>query len=254
MPDKTPEGIIVQPTQAVTKDEQPQSVVTMLMSAVSNGTPVETIEKLMAMRREIRAEEAKEAYDRAMSDFQRDCPIVEKTKEAKQNGSTMYSYAPLDVIVSAIREHVAKNGFSYGFKAEVTEGRVKVICTVKHVMGHSESTDFDIPLSTKTGIMSAPQQVAATLTFAKRYALKNAFGIETGDDDNDAQDEKTSSAKATPEQHAQIDKLAGEAGYTKAEVVQKCKTQFGVAFSMITEQQASSIINGLHLTIKNKKV
>ena len=35
--------------------------------------------------------------------------------------------------------------------------------------------------------MSAPQVVAAAITFGTRYAFKNAFGIMTGDDDNDGQ-------------------------------------------------------------------
>ena len=34
--------------------------------------------------------------------------------------------------------------------------------------------------------MSAQQKVGAALTFAKRYAFCNAFGIMTGDEDNDA--------------------------------------------------------------------
>jgi len=35
--------------------------------------------------------------------------------------------------------------------------------------------------------MSAPQVVAATITFRKRYAFCNAFGIMTGDEDIDGQ-------------------------------------------------------------------
>ena len=65
--------IIETPTQAVAKDAQPQSVEMMLVNAVNNNVPVETIEKLMAMRREIRAEQAKEAFDLAMSKFW-ECP------------------------------------------------------------------------------------------------------------------------------------------------------------------------------------
>ena len=38
----------------------------------------------------------------------------------------------------------------------------------------------------KTAMMNAPQQTAATMTYAKRYAFCNAFGIMTGDEDTDA--------------------------------------------------------------------
>ena len=120
-------------------------------------------------------------------------------------------------------------------------------------MGHSETTDVDIPMVSKTGIMNAPQQVMATVTFAKRYALKNAFGIETGDADIDAVVGKEKDTKPTQEQLSQIDELAATAGYTKAQVVQKCKEKYGVSFSFINQTQADGIIAGLRATIANKK-
>ena len=67
----------------------------------------------------------------------------------------------------------------------MTDG-VKVVCIVKHSAGHSESTSIQVPFGTKTNVMSAPQVVASSITFASRYAFKNAFGIMTGDEDNDA--------------------------------------------------------------------
>jgi len=44
---------------------------------------------------------------------------------------------------------------------------------------------MEVPLGNKTSVMSQTQVVAAALTFAKRYAFCNAFGIMTGDDDNE---------------------------------------------------------------------
>jgi hypothetical protein len=43
-----------------------------------------------------------------------------------------------------------------------------------------------VPLGNKTQIMSDTQVTAAALTFAKRYAFCNVFGILTGDEDNEA--------------------------------------------------------------------
>ena len=56
-----------------------------------------------------------------------------------------------------------------------------------HILGHSESSDFEVPIDTE-GYMTAPQKYASALTFAKRYSLCNALGISTGDEDTDATD------------------------------------------------------------------
>jgi hypothetical protein len=63
---------------------------------------------------------------------------------------------------------------------------VKVTCIAKHKYGHTEPSSVEVPLGNKTDIMSQTQVVAAALTFAKRYAFCNAFGILTGDEDTDA--------------------------------------------------------------------
>ena len=44
---------------------------------------------------------------------------------------------------------------------------------------------FKVPID-KEGYMNAPQKFASALTFAKRYAFCNAFGILTGDEDDDS--------------------------------------------------------------------
>ncbi len=232
---------------------QTTNIELMLQTAIEKGLPIETLERLLAMRKELRAEAAKQAYDEAMAKLQGELPIIEKKKEAKnRSGVVMYKFAPLEAIIDQSKEAIAKNGFSYGFKTDVTETRVKVYCTVKHQAGHSEVTDFDIPLATRTEIMNAPQQVAATVTFAKRYAFKNAFGIETDDEDTDAQGEEKKDSKATQEQFDKIDKLSADAGITKAYVVQRCREIYGVSYTGINAVQADGIITMLTKKVSEK--
>ena len=41
----------------------------------------------------------------------------------------------------------------------------------KHKLGHSESSDVELPLAMKTAMMNAPQQTAAIfMAYPKRYA------------------------------------------------------------------------------------
>ena len=53
----------------------------LIAKAIDKNVPVETMERLLAMRRELKAEWAKEEFDKAMSAFQSDCPIIKKRRE-----------------------------------------------------------------------------------------------------------------------------------------------------------------------------
>ena len=174
----------------------PSSPEALIAQAIDKNLPVETMERLLAMRKELKAEAAREAFVAAMSKFQGECPIVEKKKSvAEKGGGTRYKYAPLDVIVAQVRETLSKNELAYTVDAEQTETAVTALCKVTHVMGHSETSKFTVPIDPKA-YMSAPQKFAAALTFAKRYAFCNALGILTGDEDTDAAPESVSAPQA----------------------------------------------------------
>lgn len=143
--------------------------------------------ELLAMRKELEAEEAKKAYDQAMSEFQGMCPIIEKRKAVLQKNSTAvrYYFAPLDDIVRQTRDIIRQCGFSFTITAEVDQGWVKAFCHTTHFRGHTRVSEFKVPIDPEA-YMSVTQRYAAALTFAKRYAFANAFGILTGDEDVDA--------------------------------------------------------------------
>lgn len=159
----------------------------LLSQAVAKGADIDTLERLMSLRKEMLAEEAKKAFNGAMSAFQAECPMIEKKKGVKTNtGQLAYKYAPIESIVSQVKHVIEKHGFRYSITMELCERTVKVLCRVVHELGHEEVSIMEVPLGSKTQIMSDSQVVAAASTFAKRYAFLNAFGIMTGDEDNDA--------------------------------------------------------------------
>jgi len=162
------------------------SVEAMITLAIERGASVEALERLMAIRREVRAEQAKAAYDRAMAAFQSECPIIEKTKAVSTNsGKVAYKYAPIESIVAQVKGLLQKHGFSYSTKMELHDKGVKSTVRVTHEAGHNEESPMEVPFGEKTQIMSQSQVAAAATTFAKRYAFLNAFGILTGDEDID---------------------------------------------------------------------
>ena len=160
----------------------------LLEKAVDAKSAVEVIERLQVMRREMRAEQAKEAYDRAMAAFQADCPVIVKQKGVPdRSGGVAYRYAPLEDIVAQIKPFLLKHGFSYTLDTDVTSeaGWVIAKCIITHCAGHQSISSAKFPLGTKTGIMSDTQVYAAALTFASRRVLCNAFGIVVAGEDSE---------------------------------------------------------------------
>lgn len=219
--DKKPTAeIVTSPGQSqVSRQEEAQPTLSaemLIQHAMDKGLTTETMKDLLLMRRELKAERAKELYDDAMSALQGEMPVIKKTKQVYQKGTTQqmiksgtaivrYTYAPIDSIIEQTKEYISKHGFSYAITTEQSEveGEIKAICTVKHRAGHSENSTFRVPID-KEAYMTAPQKVGAALTFAKRYAFCNAFGIITGDQDNDANDtEEEKSATQAPAPQAQ---------------------------------------------------
>jgi hypothetical protein len=165
------------------------SVDSFITQAIAANAPIETLERLFALHKDVKAEHAREAFTQALASFQEACPIIKKTKKVlnKDGRTVRYVYAPIDAIVEQIKKPLALNGFSYTFTVENTADMISATAKVTHKEGHFEVSSFSIPVD-KEGYMTAPQKVASALTFAKRYALCNALGISTGDEDADATD------------------------------------------------------------------
>jgi len=164
------------------------SVESFIMKAVETNLPIESLERLLAMRKEVKAEMSKEAFINAMSSFQAQCPIISKNKDVKgKDGKVRYSYASLDSIVSQVKQALGANGLAYSTQVINEVGFITAVCQITHNLGHSESSSFRIPIGTEE-YMTEPQKYASRLTFAKRYAFCNALGILTGEDDFDATD------------------------------------------------------------------
>lgn len=245
-------------TQEYTVDNLPAlrdvQVDTLISQAIDKQVPVEALEKLLAMRRELKLEYAQEQFNIAMASFQAECPIIKKTRTVSPGGKVAYRYAPIEAIVSQVKHLLLKYNFSYSVETltHTAEGTVTAICTARHIAGHSQSSSFNVPLATRTALMTDTQVVAASLTFAKRYAFCNAFGILTGDDDNDARLEPVVSQPLpiTEETIAQIGALLATTNVS-VNIILK---QNGVSdLKQLTQQRGEVIITQIKKYIENKQ-
>ena len=254
-------------TKKQTKEETPQelatvektkdvsevsSVDTFIQQAIGSNVSVETMEKLFALREKVKAEKAKEEYTQAMAYFQRDCPVIEKTKKVmnKDGISVRYMYAPLDVIVEKIKVPLSKNGLAYSFDVEQKDGMIKAIAIVTHIFGHSERTPFEIPID-KDGYMTEPQKYASALTFGKRYALCNALGILTGEEDTDATDvNREPEAKSPKAKIIFLLKTLGDDTKTKESIAEAVKKHTKLELS---EKNYSEIVSRLEVLVTEQQ-
>lgn len=219
---------------------EPSSVVPMtessaeslLAKAIERGADINTLERLLAMRKELMAEQARNAFFNALSGFQAKCPIIPKTKTAKiqsrTGGSYSYSYAPLEVIVKQVSPILCEWGLSFTIQTRLESEPLSIvaICTVHHCAGHSESSEFRAPIDQEAR-MNDMQKAASAQTYAKRYALCNALGILTGDDDDDGHGITSGGMSATQRAdfEAAIDALVDRPSGEKlwGEIVQSCE-------------------------------
>ena len=184
-----PELIPEMPANAVAVRQPSQDPEGLLRYAVERGATVETIERLMNVRRELKAEQAKAAYDSAMADFQAACPVILKLKSGAKDA---YKYAPLEDLLESrdangntVKQLIREHGFSHRATSEIETGWVKAIVTITHSAGHSEKSEFKVPIDSGNQMANDPQKYAGSMTFALRYAFKQGFGILTADEDLD---------------------------------------------------------------------
>lgn len=172
----------------VVKNEKIETA-NFIQQAIASNMSVDVMEKLFALYEKDKANKAREAWITAVSKFQSECPVINKTKKVmnKDGRTVRYQYAPLGDIVEQIKKPLADNNLSYRWEVENKELMIKAKAVITHILGHSESSSFEVPVD-KEGFMTTPQKYASALTFAKRYTLCNALGISTGDDDTDATD------------------------------------------------------------------
>lgn len=159
----------------------------LIQQAMQSGLSPEHLEKLLAVKKDWEADEARKVFSAAVASFQGRCPIIEKGDKAYDK-----DYARIDRIWRTIRPLMDELGLSVTWN--VCELREAAVCHVegylRHKQGHSERLVMDCPLpaliKTKSGndAQNVAQQMGSAYTYAKRYAMCAALGIVTGDDDD----------------------------------------------------------------------
>jgi hypothetical protein len=172
-----------------TETPLPAGPMDMISQAVASGASIETLERLMALKRENDKELARKAFQAALAEFQEECPDIRKTKKVeftstKTNQTTSYHYAPLPDIDRQIKPLMKKHGFTKRWEYKSNGSKIKVTCILTHTGGHSEQTEMEGDAD-MSGAKNAIQGQGSAITFMKRYTLEGALGLTTADQDID---------------------------------------------------------------------
>lgn len=184
----------------------------MLRAAIEHGIDAAGIKTLSEVYERMEARRAEREFNDALSEFQRECPIILKKKEiefpTKTGGMFRSRYAEMDTIVEDTRELRGKHGFSHSFEPELTDKQVKAVCILRHRGGHHTRTPFAVPIP-KDFKLSEAHAIAGAITFCERYAFRGALGITTGPD-HDGKEFTESNKKMSEEQRQTLALLVEE--------------------------------------------
>ena len=159
----------------------------MTKLGLSHGQSLADIEKMLELQIKYDENEAKKAYYRAMSEFKKDAPKIEKISKVNfstSKGQTSYSHADLADAAEKINEKLGKNGLSATWDVQQNAEKVTVKCTITHQLGHSESTSLFASPDT-SGTKNAIQALGSTITYLERYTLFAITGLAAHGTDDD---------------------------------------------------------------------
>lgn len=187
----------------------------MIERAVASGASIETIEKLMALQERFEANQARKAFNEAISEAKARVRPVVRNRE----GHNSKRYADFAAIASAVDPILADLGLSYRFRTD-QGGRINVTCILSHRDGHQETTTLSGPPDT-SGSKNAIQAIGSTLTYLQRYSLVQMLGLAASDDDDGRKG--GAGEPIMPDQVEALRKMMAEVGADEAKFLKYLK-------------------------------
>lgn len=148
----------------------------LIHMAVSGGADLDKLEKLLQLKRDWEADEAKKAFVQAMAAFKREPILISKDKENKQYSS---KYTSLGNMINTVTPFLSKHGLSADWEIDQSKG-IKVTCVITHQMGHSKRVPFECAPDT-SGAKNPIQQIKSSITYAKAVTFESACGLASTD-------------------------------------------------------------------------
>jgi len=185
-------------------EDRPSLPERILELAAMPEVDVGKIQILYDLHKQIKADQAKEAFEQAKFLVSKEVGAIKKEgKIPLKEGNRPVKYARYPDIMEALQPALDRNGLDLRFdRVDTSNNLITVYYTLSHIQGHAISGSFGpIPPDTGPG-RSLVQAFMSAATYAKRYCVINLFNLVTEDDDADSWAAKT--ASITDEQAKEI--------------------------------------------------
>lgn len=253
---------------------EPTNMLAVIARAAADPrTDTAKMQALLAMQKEIIAEEARLAYTKAKLSLTRKLPIINKDGKIefkdKGAGKATLRFASFENINEVLKPLLDEFGFDLWFSSEPgVAGMINVVGHLDHENGHTRSTIFPMPHDPSGG-KSGAQGWASAFSFGKRIATIGLLNLQTRaleDRDSDGNVGTFKPAKGgalaqvpekdetiTPTQRTEIVKLITEAKISEAnfcahygvnQIIQLPAALYNAAVQAIEDHKAKKAGNG----------
>lgn len=174
---------LVQPADLVPADAASADLSAILRAARDPSTNIDTVERLLAMHRDLVKDQQRTAFRAAKARLQEKLPQIGKHGRIVTDKSTR-KFARLEDIDQVVRPLCAEEGFSFSYDSRPVPQGVEFSCEMSHRDGHAEVKTLTLPLDVG-GSKNAVQAVGSTTSYARRYLLEMHLNLVKRDEDDD---------------------------------------------------------------------
>jgi hypothetical protein len=197
----------------------PDPVLAMIERVATDpSASIEKLERMMAMRDKLQADQARGQFAQAFAAASAEFPMI----PLNGRGDKQKPYALLKDIISGTKPVLSRHGLALSFGVDSAPDRVTVTAKLMHIAGHCETTSIELPKD-QSGSKNAVQAVGSSQTYGQRYAAQAILGLSLGDDGDDDGKAAGAGDKIDADQFFQIKNLIDEAGADEAKFCEYLK-------------------------------
>jgi hypothetical protein len=174
-------------TELMKQEQTTPNAMQLIQAAISQGSSIDTIERLAKLQREMVEYAAMVEFNEAMQRVQHKMRPISAELTNPQTKSRYASYAKLD---KSLRPLYSSEGFSLSFNTadSAAPDCIRVLCDVARG-GYSKPYQIDMPNDGKGAkggdVMTKTHATGAAASYGMRYLLKMIFNVAVGEDDTD---------------------------------------------------------------------